>query len=43
MKALRDKETEIAQYLMKIHIENSKKAYITNIENVKKKLNKKKN
>lgn len=41
MKALRDKEAEMAEYLMKIHIENSKKAYITYIENIKEKLNKK--
>jgi DNA-binding GntR family transcriptional regulator len=42
MKALRDKETEMAEYLMRIHIENSKKAYITYIESLKEKLNKKK-
>lgn len=41
MKALRDKEAEMAEYLMRIHIENSKKAYITYIENVKEKLYKK--
>ncbi|MEH7076168.1 GntR family transcriptional regulator [Neobacillus drentensis] len=41
MKALRDKEAEMAEYLMKIHIENSKRAYITYIDNVKEKLNKK--
>jgi len=41
MKALRDKEAEMAEYLMKIHIENSKKAYIKYMENLKKKLNKK--
>lgn len=41
MKALRDKEAEMAEYLMRIHIENSKKAYITYIENIKQKLNKK--
>ncbi len=41
MKALRDKEAEMAEYLMRIHIENSKKAYITYIENIKVKLNKK--
>ena len=41
MKALRDKEAEMAEYLMRIHIENSKKAYITYIENIKEKLNKK--
>lgn len=41
MKALRDKEAELAEYLMRIHIENSKKAYITYIKNMKEKLNKK--
>ncbi|MEH7503527.1 GntR family transcriptional regulator [Neobacillus drentensis] len=41
MKALRDKEAEMAEYLMRIHIENSKKAYITYIENIKEKLSKK--
>lgn len=41
MKALRDKEAEMAEYLMRIHIENSKKAYITYIKNIKAKLNKK--
>jgi len=41
MKALRDKEAEMAEYLMRIHIENSKKAYITYIENIKEKLYKK--
>jgi DNA-binding GntR family transcriptional regulator len=41
MKALRDKEAEMAEYLMRIHIENSKKAYITYIENIKEKKNKK--
>ncbi|WHY64870.1 GntR family transcriptional regulator [Neobacillus sp. SuZ13] len=41
MKALRDKEAEMAEYLMRIHIENSKKAYITYIGNIKEKLNKK--
>ncbi|MBT2725247.1 GntR family transcriptional regulator [Bacillus sp. ISL-46] len=41
MKALRDKEAEMAEYLMRIHIENSKKAYITYIENFKEKLYKK--
>lgn len=41
MKALRDKEAEMAEYLMRIHIENSKKAYIIYIENIKEKLNKK--
>lgn len=42
MKALRDKDTEIAEYLMRIHIENSKKAYIAYIESLKVKLNNKK-
>lgn len=42
MKALRDRDTEIAEYLMRIHIENSKKAYIAYIESLKDKLNKKK-
>ncbi|MDR6123145.1 DNA-binding GntR family transcriptional regulator [Bacillus sp. SLBN-46] len=41
MKALRDKEAELAEYLMRIHIENSKKAYITYIKNIKEKLNRK--
>jgi DNA-binding GntR family transcriptional regulator len=41
MKALRDKETDIAEYLMRIHIENSKKAYIAYIKNIKEKRNKK--
>jgi DNA-binding GntR family transcriptional regulator len=41
MKSLRDKEAELAEYLMRIHIENSKKAYITNIKNIKKKMNRK--
>lgn len=41
MKALRDKEAEMAEYLMRIHIENSKKAYITYIKNLKQKLSKK--
>ncbi len=35
MKALRDCEVEMAQYLMKIHIENSKKAFRLYIKNVK--------
>jgi DNA-binding GntR family transcriptional regulator len=42
MKALRDKEAEMAEYLMRIHIENSKKAYITYIENIKEKRSSKK-
>lgn len=41
MKALRDKEAEMAEYLMRIHIENSKKAYITYIKNIEAKRNKK--
>ncbi|MDR7236856.1 GntR family transcriptional regulator [Neobacillus drentensis] len=41
MTALRDKEAEMAEYLMRIHIENSKKAYITYINSLKEKLNKK--
>ncbi|WML60446.1 GntR family transcriptional regulator [Neobacillus sp. PS2-9] len=41
MKALRDKETELAEYLMRIHIENSKKAYINYIKNIKEKMNRK--
>ena len=41
MKALRDKEAEMAEYLMRIHIENSKKAYITYVNNIKEKLYKK--
>ena len=41
MKALRDKEAELAEYLMRIHIENSKKAYITYIKNIKEKINRK--
>lgn len=42
MKALRNQETELAEYFMRIHIENSKKAYITYIQNRKEKLNKRK-
>ncbi len=42
MKALRDKEAEMAEYLMKIHIENSKKAYISYVESLKEKLYSKK-
>ncbi|MFL0362055.1 GntR family transcriptional regulator [Bacillus sp. PK3_68] len=37
MKALRNKEIEMAEYLMRIHIENSKKAYISYIQQVKEK------
>ncbi|WLR52899.1 GntR family transcriptional regulator [Bacillus tianshenii] len=39
MKALRNKEVELAEYLTKIHIENSKKAYIKSIEKLKEKEN----
>lgn len=35
MKALRDKEAELAEYLTRVHIENSKKAYIKSIEKLK--------
>lgn len=35
MKALRNKEVELAEYLTKIHIENSKKAYIKSIEKMR--------
>jgi DNA-binding GntR family transcriptional regulator len=35
MKALRDKDAEIAEYLMRIHIENSKKAFIAYLESLK--------
>jgi DNA-binding GntR family transcriptional regulator len=38
MKALRNQETEMAENLMKIHIENSKKAYITYMDNIQEKL-----
>ncbi len=37
MKALRDKEVEMAEYQTKIHIENSKKAYINFLEQQKEK------
>lgn len=37
MKALKNKETEMAEYLMKIHIENAKKAYMAYMKNVKEK------
>lgn len=43
MQALHDKDVEIAEYLMKIHIENSKKAYITYIKNLKENKHNKKN
>jgi DNA-binding GntR family transcriptional regulator len=42
MKALHDQDVEIAEYLMRIHIENSKKAYINYVESLKEKQNKKK-
>lgn len=35
MKALREREAEMAQYLMRIHIENSKKAYIANMHKLR--------
>lgn len=35
MKALRDQESDMAEYLMRIHIENSKKAYIQYMENIR--------
>lgn len=37
MTALKDKEADMAEYLMRIHIENSKKAYIVYMEKVKEK------
>jgi DNA-binding GntR family transcriptional regulator len=37
MKALRDQDVEIAEYLMRIHIENSKKAYTHYVESLKEK------
>ncbi len=37
MKALRNKEVELAESLTKIHIENSKRAYITSVEKRKEK------
>jgi DNA-binding GntR family transcriptional regulator len=42
MKSLHDQDVEIAEYLMRIHIENSKKAYINYVESLKEKQNKKK-
>jgi DNA-binding GntR family transcriptional regulator len=42
MKALRNQETEMAENLMRIHIENSKKAYITYMDNIQEKLLRKK-
>ncbi|MCA1055217.1 GntR family transcriptional regulator [Rossellomorea aquimaris] len=41
MKAVRDQEVDMAEFLTKIHIENSKKAYIQFLENQKEKANKK--
>lgn len=41
MKAVRDKEADMAEFLTKIHIENSKKAYIHFIEKHKEKVKKK--
>jgi DNA-binding GntR family transcriptional regulator len=41
MKAVRDKEADMAEYLTKIHIENSKKAYIQFIEKQKEKVKRK--
>ncbi|MGR3765937.1 GntR family transcriptional regulator [Rossellomorea sp. NS-SX7] len=41
MKAVRDQEADMAEYLTKIHIENSKKAYIQFLENQKEKVKKK--
>nr|WP_221452234.1 GntR family transcriptional regulator [Bacillus benzoevorans] len=35
MKALKNREAEIAEYLMRIHIENSKKAYVAYMKNLK--------
>ncbi|WP_071395769.1 GntR family transcriptional regulator [Bacillus tuaregi] len=40
MTALRNQEAEMAEYLMKIHIENSKKAYINYMDNLKVRLKK---
>jgi DNA-binding GntR family transcriptional regulator len=34
LKAIRNKEIEMAEYLTRIHIENSKRAYISNIDKV---------
>ncbi|MEG9295854.1 GntR family transcriptional regulator [Mangrovibacillus sp. Mu-81] len=41
MKAVRDQEADMAEYLTKIHIENSKKAYIQFIERQKEKVKRK--
>jgi len=38
MMALRNQETEMAENLMRIHIENSKKAYITYMDNIQENL-----
>lgn len=40
MRALRDQEIEMAEYLMRIHIENSKKAYISYMKGIKERLSK---
>jgi len=40
MTALRNQEVEMAEYLMKIHIENSKRAYISYMNNLKERLKK---
>ncbi|WP_338451615.1 GntR family transcriptional regulator [Niallia oryzisoli] len=40
MTALRNQEAEMAEYLMKIHIENSKKAYIIYMDQLKERLKK---
>lgn len=40
MTALRNQEAEMAEYLMKIHIENSKKAYINYMDQLKERLKK---
>jgi DNA-binding GntR family transcriptional regulator len=42
MKALRDKDAEIAEYLMRIHIENSKKAFVAYLKSLKDKQHTKK-
>lgn len=39
MKALKNREAEIAEYLMRIHIENSKKAYVVYMRNLNEKRN----
>ncbi|KAA9026309.1 GntR family transcriptional regulator [Niallia endozanthoxylica] len=40
MTALRNQEVEMAEYLMKIHIENSKRAYTSYMSNLKERLKK---